>query len=228
MNDRLNRLEKTRSRIESACNRAAREPSEVRLLAVSKKQPAELIRIFFELGQTAFGENKAQEARQKQEQLKDLDIEWHFVGPVQSNKTRELAGHFHWIQSVDRLKILKRLAAQRPPDLPPLNICLQVNIDREAQKSGLPPGEVFEMAKLAAAMQNIRLRGLMAIPKQTDDDRVARDSFRRMRHLFNELQAAGHELDTLSMGMSADLELAIEEGSTMVRIGTDLLGPRPD
>jgi pyridoxal phosphate enzyme (YggS family) len=228
MNDKTRRLEKIRQRVELACKRAARDGSEVRLLAVSKRQPAELIRSFHMLGQTAFGENKAQEALTKQEALKDLDIEWHFIGPVQSNKTRDLAVHFQWVQSVDRLKILQRLSAQRPPGLPPLHICLQVNIDREPQKSGLSPEKVFEMADLAGSMPNVRLRGLMAIPRLTDDERVARDSFRRMRKLFGDLQAAGHVLDTLSMGMSADLELAIEEGSTMIRIGTDLLGPRPN
>jgi pyridoxal phosphate enzyme (YggS family) len=227
MNERLKRLENIRSRIEFACEKSRRDAAEVRLLAVSKRQPAELIRAYFELGQTAFGENRAQEACRKQDQLRDLAIEWHFVGPVQSNKTRELAGRFHWVQSVDRPKILQRLSEQRPAGLPPLEICLQVNIDREPQKSGLPPEAVQELAALAAATPNVRLRGLMAIPRLTDDQDAARDSFRRMRRLFDTLTAAGHALDTLSMGMSADLELAIEEGSTMVRVGTDLLGPRP-
>ncbi len=227
MNERLKRLENVRSRIEFACKNSGRDRSEVRLLAISKKHPPELIRAYFGLGQATFGENKAQEALRKLESLRDLAIEWHFVGPVQSNKTRDLAAHFDWVQSIDRVKVLNRLSAQRAEDAAPLNICLQVNIDREAQKSGLDPDMVAEMAERAAALPRLRLRGLMAIPRLTTDQVVARDSFRRLRELYEELRAAGYPLDTLSMGMSADLELAIEEGSTMVRIGTDLLGPRP-
>ena len=195
MNERLKRLELIHSRIESACRKVRRDPGEIRLLAISKKQPPELVRAFFELGQTAFGENKVQEALPKQSQLRDLAIEWHFVGPVQSNKTRDLAGHFQWVQSVDRRKILERLSAQHPPGLPPLNICLQVNIDREPQKSGLQPEAVRGMAELAVTMPNVRLRGLMTIPRLTDDPRVARDSFRRMRMLFDDIHTRGHELD---------------------------------
>jgi pyridoxal phosphate enzyme (YggS family) len=228
MNTERQRLHDLRQRIAAACQQAGRDPAEVRLLAVSKKQPARLIRRFFELGQGAFWENRVQEALAKQVELSDLAIEWHFIGQVQSNKTRDLAEHFHWVQSVDRMKVLNHLSQHRPADGPPLNICLQVNIDREEQKSGLDPDEVARVASRAAQAPGIRLRGLMAIPKQTDDEATARDSFRRMRILYQSLCAAGHEMDTLSMGMSGDLEWAIGEGSTMVRVGTDLMGPRPD
>jgi pyridoxal phosphate enzyme (YggS family) len=227
MNTERQRLHDLRERIANACRRADREPADVRLLAVSKKQPAGLIRRFFANGQTAFGENRVQEALAKQAGLTDLAIEWHFIGPIQSNKTRDLAECFQWVQSVDRMKILDHLSQHRPAGLPPLNICLQVNIDREAQKSGLDPDQVADVATRAGQAPGIRLRGLMAIPKQTDDRATARDSFRRMRILYQSLRATGHDLDTLSMGMSGDLELAIEEGSTMVRVGTDLMGPRP-
>jgi pyridoxal phosphate enzyme (YggS family) len=220
------RLKHVLNRIGAACSATGRDPGEVRLLAVSKKQSAELIRRFFALGQTAFGENRLQEALEKQAQLRDLAIEWHFIGPVQSNKTRELAEHFQWVQSVDREKILRRLSEQRAGGQPPLNICLQVNIDQEPQKAGLDPTEVPALAERAARAEHIRLRGLMAIPELSEDTGRTRDSFRRMRILYDQLRAAGHDLDTLSIGMSGDLELAVREGSTMVRVGTDLLGPR--
>jgi pyridoxal phosphate enzyme (YggS family) len=226
MSSELQRLRQLRERIADACRSAGRDPAEVRVLAVSKQQPPELIRRFFSLGQRAFGENRLQEALAKQAQLADLDIEWHFIGPVQSNKTRELAERFQWVQSVDRETILRRLSAQRPADLQPLNVCLQVNVDDESQKTGLAPVELPSMAEQASSMPNVRLRGLMAIPRLSPDERRTRDSFRRMRLLYEQLLAAGHQLDTLSLGMSGDLELAIAEGSTMVRIGTDLLGPR--
>jgi pyridoxal phosphate enzyme (YggS family) len=226
MSSELQRLERLRERIADACRTTGRDPAEVRILAVSKQQSAELIRRFFALGQRAFGENRLQEALAKQDQLADVDIEWHFIGPVQSNKTHELAERFQWVQSVDREKILRRLSAQRPPDLPPLNICLQVNIDDEPQKAGLAPAELPSMAAQASSAPNLRLRGLMAIPRLTSDESRTRDSFRRMRLLYEQLLAASYPVDTLSLGMSGDLELAIAEGSTMVRVGTDLLGPR--
>ena len=203
-----------------------RDPSGVTLLAVSKKQAASLVRRFFMLGQTAFGENRVQEALAKQQELADLAIDWHFIGPVQSNKARELAEQFDWVQSVDRVKILQALSRPRPASLPPLNICLQINIDREPQKSGLAPEALATLAEQAAEAPGIRLRGLMALPRFSHDPEVTRDSFARLRMLYETLREAGHELDTLSMGMSGDLELAIAEGSTMVRVGTDLLGPR--
>ena len=151
---------------------------------------------------------------------------WHFIGAIQSNKTRAIAEHFQWVQSVDRQRILQRLADQRPPQAGPLNICLQVNIDNEPQKGGASPEDILQLATYSEDLGNIKLRGLMAIPRQTTDPREQHDSFRRVRLLFEELKAQGHALDTLSMGMSSDLEIAIQEGSTMVRIGTDLLGER--
>ncbi len=227
MNVKTQRLDTIRTRIASACAAAGRDPEEVRLLAVSKKQPAGLVRDFFELGQVAFGENKLQEALAKQPELEDVPIEWHFIGPVQSNKTRDLAANFDWVQSADRPKILRRLSAQRPDGMNPLNVCIQVNVDREPQKAGVAPEQLGELVALAEELPGIRLRGLMAIPRLTRDETEARASFRDMKRLYDELRRSGHRLDTLSMGMSADLELAIEEGSTMVRVGTDLLGPRP-
>ena len=223
----MQRLENMRLRVEKACDLAGRDPSTVTVLAVGKKHPAALIRALFERGQCAFGENQLQEARQKQLQLADLDISWHFIGHIQSNKTRDLAGHFDWVQSVDRLKVLKLLSAQRPAALPDLNICLQVNIDAEPQKSGLLPEDLPEMAHLAAEMPGLAFRGLMAIPKASTDQKQVRNSFRRLRTLYDGLCAEGYRLDTLSMGMSADLETAIAQGSTMIRIGTGLFGPRP-
>jgi pyridoxal phosphate enzyme (YggS family) len=226
MNSELQRMKAVLERIASACAAAGRDPSSVDLVAVSKKQSAALMRQFYGLGQTAFGENRLQEALDKQSRLDDLKIEWHFIGPVQSNKTRELAERFQWVQSVDREKILWRLSEQRPAGLPPLNVCLQVNIDREPQKAGLDPDAVESMAQVAADSPGLRLRGLMAIPRLAGDPIQARDSFRRMRMLYQQLRSGGYPLDTLSMGMSGDLELAIAEGSTMVRVGTDLFGPR--
>lgn len=197
------------------------------MLAVSKRHGCERIRTFNSLGLVAFGENQVQEALQKQRDLLELDLEWHFIGTIQSNKTHALAEHFQWVQSVDRAKILERLAMQRPASAGVLNICLQVNIDEEPQKAGAMPGDVMRLADLAQSSDRLRLRGLMAIPKLTRVVEEQRHSFRRVKALFDQLKRAGHDLDTLSMGMSADLEAAIAEGSTMVRIGTDLLGARP-
>jgi pyridoxal phosphate enzyme (YggS family) len=163
----------------------------------------------------------------KQSRLQDLHVEWHFIGPLQSNKSREVAMHFDWVQSADRQKILRRLSEQRPGGLPPLNICIEVNIDREPQKAGVFPQDAGELARLVMEMPGLRLRGLMTIPRVGDAELGPGDSYRRMQELFRGLQASGLEMDTLSMGMSADLEQAILHGSTMVRIGTDLLGPRP-
>ena len=182
--------------------------------------------MFHDLGLTAFGENQLQEALAKQPELADLGLEWHFIGTVQSNKTRALAEHFQWVQSVDRAKIIKRLAAQRPDSAGVLNICLQVNIDDEPQKAGAKPGDIPGLAELVGEFPKLRLRGLMAIPKLSSVPEQQHHSFRMVRELFEMLRQAGHDLDTLSMGMSADLEVAIAEGSTMVRIGTDLLGQR--
>jgi pyridoxal phosphate enzyme (YggS family) len=226
MNTPLERLKTIRQRIENACIAAGRQADEVSLLAVSKRHSPDKIRTFNSLGITSFGENLLQEALEKQKHLTSLELEWHFIGTVQSNKTRSIAENFHWAQSVDRQKILNRLSSQRPDTLGPLNICLQVNIDREPQKAGASPGEILQLAALAEDLGNIRLRGLMAIPRVTRKPAKQHDSFKRVKNLFDELKTAGHEVDTLSMGMSSDLEIAIAEGSTMVRIGTDLLGKR--
>lgn len=226
MNFKRQGLENVRLRLENACREAGREPGSVALLAVGKRHPPDALRAVHALGQRDFGENEVQEALEKQEQLGDLDIRWHFIGTVQSNKTRKLAEHFDWVQSVDRAKVLRRLSEQRPEQSGPLNICLQVNIDHEPQKSGLDPARLVDMAELARSLPRISLRGLMCIPRATDDSEAARDSFRRTRSLYDGLRREGFDLDTLSMGMSADLELAVLEGSTMVRVGTDIFGPR--
>lgn len=227
MKDQLERLKSLRRRIEQACIAAKRRADEVSLLAVSKRHSAEKIITLNELGVFSFGENQLQEALQKQKELCDLDIEWHFIGTVQSNKTRPIAEHFQWVQSVDREKTLKRLSAQRPGNLEPLNICLQVNIDREPQKAGASPEEILKLAELAQGLDNIYFRGLMALPRQTSVPQEQHDSFRKVKNLFEKLINEGHDIDTLSIGMSHDLEAAICEGSTMVRIGTDLFGKRP-
>lgn len=226
MNELIDRLETVRQRIAEACKSAGRQPGEVSLLAVGKRHPAEMIRRFSSLGLKSFGENQLQEALRKQRELTELDLEWHFIGTIQSNKTRSIAENFQWVQSVDRQKILERLSAQRPAEFEPLNVLLQVNIDLEPQKGGAVPGEVPKLADIARGLDNIRLRGLMAIPRLTPVAEEQRQSFRKVRELFETLKRQGHDVDTLSMGMSADLETAIAEGSTMVRIGTDLFGVR--
>lgn len=226
MNNLSENLDTVSARLKRACEAAGRPPDDVRLLAVSKRHSGDRIRQAFAWGQRAFGENTVQEALGKQAQLAELDIEWHFIGAIQSNKTREIAEHFAWAQGVDREKILRRLSSQRPPALPPLSICLQVNIDAEPQKAGLLPGQVESLAQIAATLPGIRLRGLMAIPANQGAEGAADDSFLRTKALFDELRRAGFELDTLSMGMSADMERAIAAGSTMVRVGTDIFGSR--
>jgi pyridoxal phosphate enzyme (YggS family) len=227
MNNLKANLHNVRARVRQACEKAGRNAEEITILAVSKKHPAARVRELYQLGQGAFGENYVQEALAKQAQLQDLDIEWHFIGPLQSNKTREAAAHFGWVHSVDRAKIARRLSEQRPAGLPALNVCLQINIDRESQKAGVLPEDAAELANFTMNLPNIRLRGLMAIPRMRDEDYDPSDSYRRMYELFSRLRSAGIGMDTLSMGMSADLEQAILEGSTLVRIGTDLLGARP-
>lgn len=226
MNKPLEQLQFVHKRIETACIAAGRRADEVSLLAVSKRHPAEKIIVLNKLGVKDFGENQLQEALIKQEQLQHLDLQWHFIGSIQSNKTREIAANFQWVQSVDRTKILQRLSRQRPPGCGPLNVCLQVNIDNEPQKSGAVAADIMSLAALTNEFENIRLRGLMAIPRVTENLQQQRDSFRKVRHLFEELKHSGHDVDTLSMGMSSDLEIAIAEGSTMVRVGTDLMGGR--
>lgn len=226
MNDLNENLEKVNLRIAVACKAAQRDPGDVSLLAVSKRQSVKKIRQLHAAGQLAFGENYLQEALQKQAELGDLHLVWHFIGPIQSNKTKEIARHFQWAQSVDRDKILLRLSRQRPANLPELNVCLQVNIDREEQKSGALPEEIPQLAQLASSLPGLKLRGLMAIPRVESTDEEALHSLQSMHQLFCRLQDSGLILDTLSMGMSADLEQAIVAGSTMVRVGTDLFGPR--
>ncbi|MEJ2535214.1 MAG: YggS family pyridoxal phosphate-dependent enzyme [Gammaproteobacteria bacterium] len=228
MNDLQQRWRAVHERMAAACVAAGRDPGEVTLLAVGKQHPASALRALHGLGQRAFGENRVPEALGKQDALADLAIEWHFIGPVQSNKTRDLAARFQWVQSVDRDKILRRLADQRPEHAGTLNLCLQVNIDREPQKSGVDPDRVEPLAALAAEQPRLRLRGLMCLPRAGRGESETRRSFARLRELQERLRSLGHDLDTLSMGMSGDLEWAIAEGSTMIRIGTDLFGPRPD
>ena len=226
MNDSINRLKLVRQRIDKACIAAGRLPDEVSLLAVGKRHPAEKINTLYNLGVQSFGENQLQEALQKQQELASLNLQWHFIGTLQSNKTRAIAENFQWVQSVDRQKILVRLSKQRPDTLEPLNVCLQVNIDQEPQKAGASPEEILQLAAHCDGLVNIRLRGLMAIPRMTTDLKAQHDSFRKVKALFETLRSEGHDIDTLSMGMSSDLEIAITEGSTMVRIGTDLFGER--
>lgn len=210
-------------RIREAAQASQRDCATVGLLAVSKTKPAEAIRQAFAVGTCDFGENYLQEALEKQAELSDLPLSWHFIGPIQSNKTKPIAEHFAWVHSVDRLKIAQRLSDQRPAHLPPLNICLQVNVSGEASKSGCNPDELQALAQAVTQLPNLRLRGLMTIPEPTDDPSEQRAAFARLREL---MQGLNLNLDTLSMGMSHDLEAAIAEGATWVRIGTALFGAR--
>ena len=211
------------ARIHNAAQAAGRDPASVRLLAVSKTKPASAIREIYAAGVRDVGENYLQEALAKQQELRDLPLIWHFIGPIQSNKTKAIAEHFDWVHSVDRLKIAQRLSEQRPAGLPPLNICLQVNVSGEDSKSGCAPADLPALAKDVAALPNLRLRGLMAIPEPTEDRAAQEAAFASL----NQLQASlGLGLDTLSMGMSHDLEAAIAQGATWVRIGTALFGAR--
>ncbi|HWX12218.1 MAG TPA: YggS family pyridoxal phosphate-dependent enzyme [Trinickia sp.] len=222
------RLQAVTSRIARAAQVAGRDPASIRLLAVSKTFPADDVREAFSAGQRAFGENYVQEALDKIEALAELreQIEWHFIGPLQSNKTRPVAEHFDWVHSVDRLKIAQRLAEQRPAHLAPLNVCLQVNVSGEASKSGVAPADTPALAREIAAIPRLVLRGLMSIPEPSEDVDAQRAAHRTLRTLFDALRAEGLALDTLSMGMSADLEAAVLEGATIVRIGTAIFGAR--
>ena len=212
-----------RRRIDAASQRAERSAT---LLAVSKTKPADAIRALAAQGQHAFGENYVQEALAKQRDLADLNLEWHLIGPLQSNKCRDVAENFAWLQTLDRAKLVELLDRFRPMPLPPLNILIQVNIDDEASKSGCAVEEIVPLAERIAQSQRLKLRGLMAIPKPSGDLDDRRRSFHRMRELFDALKSKHASVDTLSMGMSDDFELAIEEGATMVRIGTALFGKR--
>ncbi|WEZ88981.1 YggS family pyridoxal phosphate-dependent enzyme [Pseudomonas sp. NyZ480] len=211
------------NRIESATRAAGREPASVQLLAVSKTKPASAIREIHAAGVRDVGENYLQEALAKQDELRDLPLIWHFIGPIQSNKTKAIAEHFDWVHSVDRLKIAQRLSEQRPAGLAPLNICLQVNVSGEDSKSGCAPADLPALAKAVAALPNLRLRGLMAIPEPTEDRAAQEAAFASLRRLQEGLDL---DCDTLSMGMSHDLEAAIAQGATWVRIGTALFGAR--
>ncbi|CAM2194322.1 YggS family pyridoxal phosphate-dependent enzyme [Paraburkholderia sp. A1RI_3L] len=228
MSDIAHNLADVHARIERAAHAAGRDPQSVALLAVSKTFPADDVRAAHAAGQRAFGENYVQEAIAKIEALADLraSIEWHFIGPLQSNKTRPVAEHFDWVHSVDRLKIAQRLAEQRPDALPPLNVLLQVNVSGEASKSGVAPAEAAAVAHEIAALPKLRLRGLMSIPEPAETLEAQRAPHRMLRELFDSLRADGLALDTLSMGMSADLEAAVLEGATIVRIGTAIFGAR--
>jgi pyridoxal phosphate enzyme (YggS family) len=221
-------LQQVRTRIASACISAGRPVQSVTLLAVSKTFDATVVRAAHAAGQRAFGENYVQEALQKMQALADLrsDMEWHLVGPLQANKTAAVAAAFDWVHTIDRLKIAERLSAQRPADLPPLNVCVQVNVSGEASKAGVAPDELPALARAVAGLPNLTLRGLMAVPEPAPAFEAQRAPHRRLRALLQDLQRDGLALDTLSMGMSADLEAAVAEGATIVRVGSAIFGAR--
>ena len=219
-------ISQVRAHIDVACQAAERPQGSVRLLAVSKTFGPEAVRQAHAAGQIAFGENYIQEAVDKIAALRDLPLEWHCIGPIQSNKTRLVAEHFDWVHSVDRLKIAQRLSEQRPAERPPLQVCIQVNVDGGATKSGVPPQDLPALAQAVAALPRLQLRGLMTIPEPADSPEQMRAVHRQAKDLFDQLCRQGLPLDTLSMGMSADLDAAIAEGSTMVRVGTAIFGRR--
>ena len=219
-------LQAVHSRIALAAAAAGRSPDTVRLLAVSKTWPLSCVLEAAEAGQRAFGENYVQEGIDKIAAITGRNLEWHFIGPLQSNKSRPVAEHFDWVHSIERLKIAERLSAQRPAYLPPLQVCLQINVSGEASKSGCAPDEALALCQSIAALPGLRLRGLMAIPEPTDDPVAQRLPFRQLREIYEHIRATGLPLDTLSMGMSHDLEAAIAEGATIVRIGTAIFGER--
>ena len=220
------RLQAVTERLHEAESAAGRAPGTVTLVAVSKTQRADAIREAHAAGQRVFGENYLQEALEKMTALADLSLEWHFIGPIQSNKTRPIAEHFDWVHGVDRLKIAQRLSDARPVDLAPLDICIEVNVSGEQSKGGVPPAEVRALADEVAKLPRLRLRGLMAIPAPTSDVALQHGQFRMLRELLESLKTAGHALDTLSMGMSDDFPVAIAEGATIIRVGTSIFGPR--
>ena len=227
MNSIAEGLIEVRKQIAIACENSQREQNSVQLLAVSKTKPATAVQAAYQQGQRKFGENYVQELVTKAQQLADLkDIEWHFIGPIQSNKTKDIAKTAAWVHSVDRAKIIRRLAEQRPSGLPPLNVLIQVNIDDEETKSGVAPSQIAELAALVDDYPQLRLRGLMTIPRANSDEAHQRQSFEHMANLYSELSSQYPEVDTLSMGMSGDLELAIACGSTLVRVGTAIFGAR--
>jgi pyridoxal phosphate enzyme (YggS family) len=220
-------LKTVRERVAEACRAANRPTDAVTLLAVSKTFGADAVEAAYAAGQTAFGENYIQEAVHKITQLRHLPLQWHCIGPIQSNKTRLVAEHFDWVHTVDRLKTAQRLSEQRPPGLPPLQVCIQVNVDGGATKSGVLPADALALAQQVAALPQLRLRGLMSIPEPAPDFVAACALFARVKVVFDALNREGLGLDTLSMGMSADLAPAIQAGSTMVRVGSAIFGGRP-
>lgn len=219
-------LQAAHAAIVEAAQRAGRNPNEIKLLAVSKTFPAHAIRDAFAAGQRDFGESYVQEVLPKLAELHDLPIVWHYIGPLQSNKTRTIATHFAWVHSLDRVSIAQRLSAQRPANLPPLQVCLQVNVSGEESKSGATMAAVWALATAVSALPNLQLRGLMAIPAPTDDPAEQRAAFAQVAQCQHQLNQAGFTLDTLSMGMSHDFPAAIAEGATIVRIGTAIFGAR--
>jgi len=219
-------LNHVRAQIAEAALACDRDPDSILLLAVSKRKPSSDIRCAWQLGQRDFGENYLQEAQSKIQDLADLDIVWHFIGPVQSNKTKALATSFDWVHCVDRLKIAQRLNDQRPASMSPLNICIQVNVDLEASKSGVSISDVIDLARAIVDLPNIRLRGLMTIPAQREGFESQRKPFKLLAKLLEDLQQQGFDCDTLSMGMSHDMKAAVAEGSTLLRIGTAIFGER--
>jgi pyridoxal phosphate enzyme (YggS family) len=219
-------LQAVRAAIASAAVDCGRADRDIELLAVSKNFPADAIRAAYHAGQHRFAENYVQEALDKMDELHDLPLEWHFIGPIQSNKTRAIAENFSWVHSVDRLKIAERLSAQRPENLPPLQVCLQVNISDEASKSGVTPAQAGELAMQIARLPRLTLRGLMAVPAPSEDVATQRTAFAALRTLRDQLNRQGMQLDTLSMGMSHDYSAAIAEGATLLRIGTAIFGNR--
>ena len=219
-------LEEIRNRVTVLEGRYGRSPGEVSVLAVSKTKPPEAVRAAAEVGQRDFGENHLQDALTKLDSLEDLDLVWHFIGPVQSNKTRVIAARFDWVHSIDRAKIARRLNEQRPGGLPPLNVCLQVNVSGEASKSGVGPDEVEGLARAVSELPRLRLRGLMTLPRPCEDLEEQRRPFATLRGIGESLNAGGLALDTLSMGMTNDMEAAIAEGATIIRIGTAIFGAR--
>jgi pyridoxal phosphate enzyme (YggS family) len=223
------KLQQVRTRIATACETSQRPVQSVTLLAVTKTFGPQAVRDALAAGQHAFGENYVQEALEKIESLADVreQLEWHLIGPLQSNKTRVVAEHFDWVHTIDRLKLAERLSAQRPEHLPPLQVCLQVNISGEASKSGVAPEDTLALAEAVCGLPRLRLRGLMAIPEPEGDFEAQRAPHRALARLLFDLNAAGQVLDTLSMGMSADLEAAIAEGATIVRVGSAIFGDRP-
>ena len=221
-----NNLKHVRKRIELASAAAGRASDAVKLLAVSKTMPAQAVREAHAAGQLAFGENYIQEGVDKMADLADLPLVWHCIGPIQSNKTKLVVENFAWVHSVDRLKIAERLSAQRPAHLPPLQICLQVNVDCGQNKSGVAPQDLLTLAQAVAKLPHLQLRGLMTIPEPSDNDAQTHAVHRQAKELFDSLNNAGLKLDTLSMGMTADLEAAIAQGSTCVRVGTAIFGAR--